>query len=256
MSGSAAHEVTFDTPEELAHHVAHWMVTLARGAGPRFAVCLSGGSTPKRLYERLADPALAAKFPWRRTYWFWGDERFVPHDDPQSNFRMACDALLGHAPVPPQNIHAIATEGLSPEASAAAYETELKRFYGADTLAGGPPLFDLTLLGLGENGHIASLFPGSPALAETKRWVVPVVGQSPVDRITLTYPALEKSRAIAFLVVGAGKREVLARVRAGDQALPAARLRSAGAVFWFTDRAANPDLKSSSPAGERALAGR
>jgi 6-phosphogluconolactonase len=254
MSAGATRNQTFATPEELASGVADWIVGQARACERRFAVCLSGGSTPKRLYERLAAPALAAKFPWQRTHWFWGDERFVPHDDPQSNFRMARDALLRHAPVPAENIHAIPTEGMSAEACAAAYEAELKRFYGADTLAGERPLFDLTLLGLGEDGHIASLFPSSAALAETERWVVPVVGESPLDRITLTYPVLENSRAIAFLVVGARKRDVLARVRGGDPALPAARLRSAGEVYWFTDRAAGPDLKSSPPAAERALA--
>ena len=114
--------------------------------------------------------------------------------------------------------------GASAQAGAAEYETVLKRFYGAQTLDGGRPLFDLTLLGLGEDGHIASLFPGSPALAETRRWAVPVVGESGVDRITLTYPALASSRVTAFLVAGERKRAVLARVRAGDAALPATRL--------------------------------
>jgi 6-phosphogluconolactonase len=179
-----------------------------------------------------------AQFPWDRTHWFWGDERLVPHDDPQSNFRMVAEALLRHAPVAPENIHAIPTEGMSAPACAAEYETVLKRFHGAQTPEGERPLFDLTLLGLGEDGHIASLFPGSPALAEARRWVVPVVGESSVDRITLTYPALEKSRVTAFLVVGERKRAVLARLRAGDAALPATRLRSAGEVLWFTDRAA------------------
>jgi len=250
-AGAASQDCILATPEELAERVADWILARARGAEGRFAVCLSGGSTPKRLYERLAAPALAAAFPWQRTHWFWGDERFVPHDDPQSNFRMAREALLGHAPVPPENIHPIPTERRSPAASAAAYEAELKRFYGADILASRRPLFDLTLLGLGDNGHIASLCPGSTALAETTRWVVPVVGEASPDRITLTYPALEASRATAFLITGARKRDVLARVRAGDRALPATRLRPAGEVLWFTDRAASLGLRSSPPAGER-----
>jgi 6-phosphogluconolactonase len=231
-------EHTFATPEELASHAADWVVARARASSERFAICLSGGSTPKRLYELLAAPARMAQFPWDRTHWFWGDERLVPHDDPQSNFRMVAEALLRHAPVAPENIHAIPTEGMSAPACAAEYETVLKRFHGAQTPEGERPLFDLTLLGLGEDGHIASLFPGSPALAEARRWVVPVVGESSVDRITLTYPALEKSRVTAFLVVGERKRAVLARLRAGDAALPATRLRSAGEVLWFTDRAA------------------
>jgi 6-phosphogluconolactonase len=237
-AGALPQSRTFATPEELARHAADWIVALARASGRRFAVCLSGGSTPKRLYELLAAPARIAQFPWQRAHWFWGDERLVPHDDPQSNFRMAGEALLRHAPVPAENIHAIPTEGMSAAAGAARYEAELKRFYGADALAGERPLFDLTLLGLGEDGHIASLFPNSSTLGETTRWVVPVVGESSLDRITLTYPALESSRVTAFLVAGEPKRGVLARVRAGDPALPATQFRSAGDVFWFTDRAA------------------
>jgi len=250
--GAVAQERVFATPDELARAVADWIVARACAAERRFAVCLTGGSTPKRLYQRLATPALAAKFPWQRTHWFWGDERLVPHDDAQSNFGMARDALLRHAPVPADNIHPIPTGGMSPAACAAEYEAVLKRFYGAETF-GARPLFDLTLLGVGENGHIASLFPGSPTLAERARWVLPVVGESSPDRITLTYPALEQSVAVAFLVTGKRKREVLGRVRAGDPALPAVRLRPAGEVHWFTDRAAAPYPAVS--AGERTAAG-
>jgi 6-phosphogluconolactonase len=126
----------------------------------------------------------------------------------------------------------------SPAAGAAACATTLKRFYGAETLDAGRPLFDLTLLGLGEDGHIASLFPGSPALAETERWALPVVGETPPDRITLTYPVLACSGATAFLVAGESKHGARARVRAGDQSLPATRLQPTGAVYWFADRAA------------------
>jgi 6-phosphogluconolactonase len=256
MSAAAVpQERTFATPDELARDVADWIVARACAVERRFAVCLSGGSTPKRLYERLAAPALVAKFPWQRTHWFWGDERFVSYDDEQSNFGMVREALLRHALVPPDNIHPIPTAGRSPAACAAEYEAVLQRFYGTETF-GARPLFDLTLLGLGENGHIASLFPGSSTLTERKRWVLPVVGESSVDRITLTYPALERSVVVAFLVVGEGKREVLARVRGGDLALPAARLRPAGEVYWFTDRAARGSgVNPSPPAGERALAG-
>jgi 6-phosphogluconolactonase len=228
----------FDTPEELAHATADWIVERASKSRERFALCLSGGATPQRLYELLATPAYRTRLPWNRTHVFWGDERVVPHDDPRSNFHMAWRAMLRHVLIPAENIHAIPTEQISPAAGAAAYATVLRRFYGADTLEAQWPLFDLTLLGLGEDGHIASLFPGSPALAETKRWVVPVVGETPPDRITLTYPALESSAATAFLVAGDRKREALARVRAGDSAPPASRLRPLGAVYWFADRAA------------------
>ena len=228
----------FATPEQLAEGLADWIVKRAREQPHRFALCLSGGETPKRLYELIGAAPRRDRFPWERTHWFWGDERVVPHDDPRSNFHLAWEALLRHVPIPPENIHAILTERISSAAGAAEYEAALKRFYGLDKLDAGCPLFDLTLLGLGEDGHIASLFPGSPALAETEKWVVPVIGAGELDRITLTYPALASSAAVAFLVVGERKREVLARARAGDPASPATCLRPGGAVYWFADRAA------------------
>jgi 6-phosphogluconolactonase len=166
-------------------------------------------------------------------HWFWGDERFVAHDHPESNYRMASEAFLGAVPMPRANVHAIATEGMSPPQAAAAYEATLRRFRGAQR-----PLFDVTLLGLGSDGHIASLFPGQPALEERERWVVAAVDPRSQPRITLTYPALESSREIALLVAGAEKREALRRVRAGDLSLPAARIRPAGRLHWFIDRAA------------------
>jgi 6-phosphogluconolactonase len=237
-AGGAPRRRTFDTPEDLAREVADWIVALASEPRQRFAVCLSGGSTPERLYQLLVAAPRRERFPWDRTHWFWGDERVVPHSDPRSNFRMAREALLRRAPVSPDNIHSIPTERMSAAAGAAEYEAVLKRFYGAETLKADRPLFDLTLLGLGEDGHIASLFPGDAALAETKRWVVPVAVANGVDRITLTYPALASSRVTAFLVVGERKRKVLARLRSGDRELPAARLEPAGALYWFIDRAA------------------
>jgi 6-phosphogluconolactonase len=171
-------------------------------------------------------------------HWFWGDERFVPHDHPDSNYGMARDAFLSRVPTPVRNVHAIPTEGVSPEQSAAAYEATLKRFYGADTLAEGRPLFDVTLLGIGDNGHTASLFPGQPVLHETKRWVAAVIGAMPEPRITLTYPALDSSRDLAFLVTGKGKSAVVARAQTGDRAIPAGLVRPVGRLHWFTDRAA------------------
>ena len=239
MSVSTASQIRiFDTPEQLAHQVADWTVEQASKSGARFALCLSGGDTPERLYELLATPAYRARIPWDRTHCFWGDERVVPRDDPRSNYHMAWQALLRHVPIPAENIHAIPTERISPAAGAAAYAIELKRFYGADMLDSGRPLFDLMLLGLGEDGHLASLFPGSPALSETERWAVPVTGETPPDRITLTYPVLASSAVTAFLVAGERKRGALARVRAGDPALPASRLQPGGGVYWFVDRAA------------------
>lgn len=232
----------FETPEQLARAAADWIVQCAANHAQRFVLCLSGGTTPKRVYQLLGQAPRRDRFPWEQTHWFWGDERCVPHDDPRSNFHMAAEALLRHVPVPPANIHAIPTGRASPAGEAAAYETMLKRFYAADSFDPARPLFDLTLLGLGEDGHTASLFPDSPALSETARWVVPVTGPDRLDRITLTYPALASSAAAAFLVAGERKRDALAHARAGDPALPAARVRPLGAVHWFADCAAAATL--------------
>jgi 6-phosphogluconolactonase len=228
----------FEDAEALARDAADWLCALALASDRRFAICCSGGSTPKRLYEVLAEPVTVSRFPWGRVHWFWGDERFVPHDHPDSNYRMVFDALLARVAVPDGNIHAVPTAGLSPEQSAAAYERTLKDFYGADTLAPTRPLFDVTLLGIGEDGHTASLFPGHPALDEEHRWALAVIGAKSEARITLTYPVLDSSRDAAFLVTGAAKRGVVARARSGDRSLPAARIGPVGRLYWFTDRAA------------------
>ena len=228
----------FEDAEALARNAAEWLGTLAQASDRRFAICCSGGSTPKRLYEVLAERAVASRFPWDRVHWFWGDERFVPHDHPDSNYRMVRDALLSRVAVPERNVHAVPTAGLSPEEAAAAYQKTLKAFYGADTLTPTRPLFDVTLLGIGEDGHTASLFPGHPALDEQAHWALAVIGAKSEARITLTYPVLDSSRDAVFLVTGAGKREPVARARSGDLSLPAARIRPVGRLHWFTDRAA------------------
>jgi 6-phosphogluconolactonase len=240
-AGAASGSRTFESAETVAQGVAEWLCALAQASDGNFAVCLSGGSTPRRLYERLATPGVASRFPWRRSHWFWGDERFVPHDHPDSNYRMARAALLSRVPIPDDNIHAIPTEGVSPEQAAAAYETTLKRFYGADMLSPERPLFGVTLLGIGEDGHTASLFPGQPALQEKHRWAVAVIGAKSEPRITLTYPALDSSRDVAFLATGDGKRGVVAAAKAGNCELPAATVRPVGRLHWFTDRAAAPE---------------
>jgi 6-phosphogluconolactonase len=227
----------YPSPEDLARATAAWLRERAQAGGDRFAVCLAGGSTPRRVYELLASAERAA-FPWDRTHWFFGDERFVPHHHPDSNYRMARETLFDAAPVPAANVHPMPTAGLPAEA-AQRYETELQAFYGAPILDPQRPLFDVVLLGLGEDGHTASLFPGTAALQERQRWVVDVLNPKAEPRLTLTYPALESTRALAFLVAGASKRAILARVFAGED-LPAARLRGRVAPDWFVDRAAAP----------------
>jgi 6-phosphogluconolactonase len=237
MGGESEIVVRSDA-EALAEYAAAWLTERVQVAGERASVSVSGGSTPKRLYELLAGPKYRDAFPWQRVHWFWGDERFVPKDDPLSNYRMVREALLDSAPIPPANVHPVPTEGMTPDEAAAAYERELKAFYGADRLNSARPLFDVMLLGLGEDGHTASLFPGISALEERTRWVVAVVGAKPEARITLTYPALESSRDVAFLVAGPAKREILARARAGATELPSARVRPVGHLHWLVDRAA------------------
>ncbi|QXX73549.1 6-phosphogluconolactonase [Methylovirgula sp. HY1] len=222
-------------PEAAAQRVAQWLLEMALATDGVFAVCLSGGETPRPIYECLAASGCRERFPWERTHWFWGDERFVPHDDALSNYRMVREALLSRAPIPPANIHPIPTEGMSPEAAAAAYERELKSYYGADRLDPGRPLFNVNILGLGVDGHTASLFPQTPALEEREHWVVAVAGAKPEARITLTYPALESCRRAAFVVVGNDKRAIFARLRHGDRDLPAARLRPVGTLHFFSD---------------------
>jgi len=228
-------------PQALAGRAAQWIIDLACHSTGRFSICLSGGSTPKRLYELLAVAPYRDALPWDRVHWFWGDDRFVSWDDPNSNYGMAYAALLGKAPVPPENIHGIEPK-TSPDRAAAAYEATLKSYYGADRLDPARPLFDVMLMGLGPDGHTASLFPGKPALDEKSRWVtgVPEPGLQPlVPRVTLTYPALESCRSAAFLVAGADKVPALTGVRAGDTKLPSARFSPVGELIWFLDRAAS-----------------
>jgi 6-phosphogluconolactonase len=238
--GASTENRTFESAEALAQGIAEWLCALAQASDHDFAVCLSGGSTPRRLYERLSTPVIASRFPWSRAHWFWGDERFVPRDHPDSNYRMANEALLSRVPVPGGNIHAMPTEGMSPQQAAASYEATLKSFYGADRLAPDRPLFDVTLLGIGEDGHTASLFPGQSALQENRRWAVAVIGVKSEPRITLTYPALDSGRDVAFLATGEGKRAAVAGAKTGDCEIPAAKVRPVGRLHWFTDRAAAP----------------
>ncbi len=207
----------------------------------RIAICLTGGSSPKQLYELLATEDYRGKIPWERVHWFIGDERFVPEDDPRHNMAMARRAFLDRC-APPANIHPIPTKAADTDEAAARYEHELKSFNGVDRLDPAWPLFDLVLMGVGPDGHTASLFPDYPALQETERWVVgvPEAHVEPfVPRVTLTFPALASCREMLFEVSGAGKRAILTRVLAGEP-LPANRARSNGETVWMVDKAALP----------------
>jgi len=225
--------------QALARHVAEWMTAAAIAAKAPFRVSLSGGSTPKTLYGLLASDDFRKRFPWPKVEWYWGDERFVPYDHLESNFRMTREAMLSKAPVPPENIHPVPPPSAgTAEQAAEIYERQMQQAYGAATFDPGRPLFDITLLGLGPDGHTASLLPGEPVLEERKRWVAAVSHGRPEVRITMTYPAIESSRRVAFLVAGKEKVEILAAIRTGGSRVPAARLRPVGELIWFADRAA------------------
>src|SRR5271168_3582951 len=226
-----------DDPRSLARRVAEWMTATALAASTPFRVSLSGGSTPKTLYELLASDEIRARFPWKRVFWYWGDERFVPYDHPESNYRMARELMLTKAPIPQENILSIPTSG-SPDQAALLYERTLKKAYGAAVLDPTKPLFDITLLGIGLDGHTASLLPGEPVLKERIRWVQAVPCGRPEVRITTTYPVIESSRHVAFLVVGQEKAPILNATWAGDSMLPAAHVKPTGELIWFVDRAA------------------
>jgi 6-phosphogluconolactonase len=203
-------------------------------------VALSGGSTPKRTYQILATDPWRGRVPWDCVHWYFGDERFVPPDHPESNFRMAREALFDHVPVPPENLHPVPTEGVGPEEAADRYAAMLRADYGADQLQQGRPLFHLCLLGLGEDGHTASLIPGQPVLEERTRWVAEVGKGRPEVRITITYPVIDNAGVTAFLVSGAGKRAVLADLLTGTSTVPAARLHPQGRLMVLADKAAHP----------------
>jgi 6-phosphogluconolactonase len=229
-------------PAALAKAAAERLLARIADNSDRVAICLTGGSSPKQLYELLANEPYRGQIPWDRVHWFIGDERFVPATDSLNNMRMARQAFLnGCAPL--VNIHPMATNAADPDEAAHRYETELKTFYGADSLDPARPLFDVVLMGVGPDGHTASLFPGYPALAETERWVVgvPQAHVEPfVPRVSLTLPVLGSCHEILFEVSGADKRAILTRVLAGED-LPAGRAVSVGETIWLVDRAALPE---------------
>jgi len=206
----------------------------------RCALLLSGGSTPRASYELLAT-RYRDRIPWAQVQLFWGDERFVPSSDPRSNERMAREAFLDRVPCPPANVHPVPTGLPSADAAAQRYEDILRTY-----VAGPQPVFDLVLLGLGEDAHTASIFPGSPALAEPARWVMAVTAPAdPPLRVTLTMRALTAAAQLFVLVSGAGKAAALRRAldpASPPERYPAAALQgAAGRVVWWTDRAAAPD---------------
>jgi 6-phosphogluconolactonase len=232
-------------PAALAKMAAGRVLARIAANSGRVAICLTGGSSPKALYQLLATEPYRSKIPWDRVHWFIGDERYVPANDPLNNMSMARKAFLDQC-APQPNVHPISTDTAhpdDPDESAERYQRELKSFYGADELDPARPLFDLVLMGVGPDGHTASLFPDYPALDETQRWVVgvPKAHVEPfVPRVTLTLSALGSCREMLFEVAGAEKRAILTRVLAGEN-LPASRAQSLGETIWLVDQAALPE---------------
>lgn len=237
-------------PTALAGEAARRFVEACRDAiaeRERFVVALSGGSTPRALFGLLAREPYRDTVDWSRVHIAWGDERCAPPDHPESNYRMAREALLDHVAVPPDHIHRIPAELPDPDAAARAYEATLRSVFAGEGLLGDVPRFDLIQLGLGVEGHTASLFPGSPALLERSRLVAaPFVEQVGAYRITLTLPVLNAARQVHFLVAGAQKSAILCDVRRqyGERTdLPAAMVRPVdGRLVWLVDREAAAHL--------------
>ena len=238
-SSAPVNRIVVADPAALAEAAAGRLMARIEANAGRIAICLTGGSSPKQLYKLLASEAYAKRIPWDRVHWFIGDERFVPPADPLNNMAMARTIFLDRL-APKDHIHPIPTEAANPDESAQRYARELRNFYGADELDPTKPLFDLVLMGVGPDGHTASLFPGYPALKETKRWVVgvPEAHVEPfVPRVTLTLPALACCREMLFEVAGVEKHAILARL-SKDESLPANRALSVQETVWLVDRAA------------------
>ncbi len=237
----------FEDPQQLAEAAAGQFAAAARDAIAArgcFRVALAGGQTPRRLYRLLADHPAPHAVDWSRVDVFFGDERDVPPDHPQSNFRMARETLLDHVALDAERIHPMRTRSASLRRDAARYGALLRRRTVAD--ADGWPQLDLVLLGVGRDGHTASLFPATCVLHELQLTVAAVyVPQQNGWRLTLTIPVLERARQLLFLVSGAEKSSALARTlspAANEPLLPVQRLQSRGEVAWFCDRAAASDL--------------
>jgi len=238
---------TLTTPQELFAAAAEVVVGAATDAVAqrgRFTIALSGGSTPKSLFNLLATNARTV-LPWERMFFFWGDERHVPTTDPDSNYRMAEETMLSKVPVPPGNVFRMAAENPDAAAVAEEYEKTLRKFFALEP--GQVPVFDLILLGMGPDGHTASLFPGTAGLQEKSRLVIANwVEKMKTSRLTFTLPVLNATRCVTFLVSGTDKAAVLRTVLEGDvpaEQYPAKLVRPTdGKLIWLVDRAAASEL--------------
>ena len=244
---ASSHVRVFDQAADVAAAAANGLVSVAKAAiadSGRFTVALSGGSTPTSAYQLLAGEKYRSEFDWSKTHIFFGDERSVPPDDPESNYRMVNEALLSRVPVPEENIHRIKGVG-DVVANARLYEDEMRTYFNEALW----PRLDLVLLGMGEDGHTASLFPGTLALNEQSAWVTANwVEKLGAHRVTLTAPAINYAAHIVFLVTGQNKAERLREVLEGEYdpvRLPAQLIKPVdGSLEWFIDKAASARLSS------------
>jgi 6-phosphogluconolactonase len=235
----------YSTPDEVSQAMAVFFATTAVNAvknNGRFTVALTGGSSPKQLYTLLANQPYLEKLPWKDTYFFWGDERCVPFTDSRNNAKMTFDNLLNYVPVPRNQIYPMSGE-IAPNESAAQYEQLLHEHFGTQA-----PEFDLILLGMGNDGHTASLFPHTSVLTEKTRWVKEVyLEDQQMFRVTLTAPLINQAKAIAFLLFGSSKAQILHDVMHGPyqpEHLPTQLIQpTKGEVHWFLDEAAAGNIK-------------
>jgi len=240
----------FADAEQVSRAAAEDVARLAREAvvaRGRFTIAMAGGSTPRRMYELLAEPPFHDQLDWSKIEFFWGDERSVPPDHKDSNFRMAKLALLDKVPVPAASIHRIEAERADRDAAARDYQAQIARVFGV-AATGEPPAFDLVLAGMGPDAHTLSLFPGTIALTETSHWVVPnYVDKFTTYRVTMTAPIVNRARCVMFLVAGPDKAAPLAEVLEGPLdtvRLPSQLVRPAtGELLWLIDQAAAARLK-------------
>jgi 6-phosphogluconolactonase len=241
----------FETNEEFTHAVADWVVdriTERLKKQERFTWVLSGGNTPKALYELLAATPYREKIAWGKLHIFWGDERDVPFSDSRNNAKMAYETLLNHVPIPASQIHVMQTENISAEKSAEKYEKILHEYFPSTPGHAPSTTFDLVLLGMGDDGHTLSLFPGTAIVQEEQAWVKAYFLESQnMNRITLTKSVVNKSNQIAFLTTGANKADALHAVLRGHynpDLYPSQEIKpEAGDLHWFVDKAAASLLK-------------
>jgi len=238
----------FPDIEALSRQAARLIIEAAEKGVKRkgfFTLALSGGNTPQRLYTLLAEE-YRNLMPWHLTYLFWGDERNVPRDSLESNYHLAYETLISKIPIPAKNIHPVPTSPGNPEAAASEYENKIKKIFKAR----GVTSFDLVLLGLGMDGHTASLFPGDPILNEKEKWVAAVnapPSYQTIERITLSLPAINNADQAIFMVTGSGKKDVVKTILSGSAEeggnFPAALVQPKEELKWLLDADASEGLK-------------